>query len=67
MKKILFLLSIVLLSSCDVNSNGSDTKETAVLSAYAETFRYKGHFYINFGGKGIVHDPDCQYCYDRYD
>lgn len=70
MKKILFLLSIVLLSACSAKSNGSDTvhaKEGTVPFGYTETFKYKGHSYINFGNKGVVHDPDCQYCYDKFD
>lgn len=70
MKKILFLLSIVLLSACGAKSDGSNTvhaKEGTVPFVYTETFKYKGHSYINFGSKGVVHDPDCQYCYDKFD
>lgn len=70
MKKILFLLSIVLLSACNAKSNGSDTvhvKEGDVPFVHIITFKYKGHSYINFGNDGVVHDPDCPYCYDKFD
>lgn len=55
MKKILFLLSITLLCSCNPKSDS------------VKTFKHKGHSYIAFGDKGVVHDPDCQYCYDKFD
>ena len=73
MKKILFLFSIVLLCSCNAKSDGSNTiraKEGTVPFVYVEEFKYKGHSYIKFGGdrrSGVVHDPDCQYCYDKFD
>lgn len=70
MKKILFLFSIVLLCSCNAKSDGSNTihaKEGTVPFGYAEVFKYKGHSYIKFSDKGVVHDPDCQYCYDKFD
>lgn len=70
MKKILFLFSIVLLCSCNVKSDGSGTihaKDGTVPFGYVEVFKYKGHSYIKFGDKGVVHDPDCQYCYDKFD
>lgn len=70
MKKILLLFSVVLLSACGTRSNGSDTvyaKEDTTPFMYIESFKYKGHSYINFGDKGVVHDPDCQYCYDKFD
>ena len=70
MKKVLFLFSIVLLCSCNAKSDGSGTihaKEGTVPFGYVEVFKYKGHSYIKFGDKGVVHDPDCQYCYDKFD
>ena len=70
MKKILLLLSIVLLCSCNAKSDGSGTihaKEGTVPFGYVEVFKYKGHSYIKFGDRGVVHDPDCQYCYDKFD
>ena len=70
MKKILFLFSIVLLCSCSTTSDGSDTRyarEGTVPFEYVTVFKYKRHSYINFGNKGVVHDPDCQYCYDKFD
>lgn len=75
MKKILFLFSIVLLCSCNAKSDGSNTiytKEDTVPFSHVEVFKYKGHSYIKFIGNnrvgvGVVHDPDCQYCYDKFD
>lgn len=70
MKKILFLFIIVLLCSCRAKSDGSDAlhaKEGTVPFGYVEVFKYKGHSYIKFADKGVVHDPDCQYCYDKFD
>ena len=71
MKKILFLFSIVLLCSCNTKSDGSGTihaKDGTVPFGYVEVFKYKGHSYIKFGDRGgVVHDPDCQYCYDKFD
>ena len=70
MKKILFLFSIVLLCSCNAKSDGSGTihaKDSTVLFRYIEVFKYKGHSYIKFADKGVVHDPDCQYCYNKFD
>lgn len=70
MKKILFLFSIVLLCSCSAKSDGSNTryaKEGTVPFVYVTVFKYKRHSYIKFGNRGVVHDPDCQYCYDKFD
>ena len=70
MKKILFLFSIVLLCSCSVKSDGSDTRyarEGTVPFVYVTVFKYKRHSYISFANRGVVHDPDCQYCYDKFD
>lgn len=77
MKKVLFILSLVLLCSCDFilnsKSGGSDTinsKEGTVPVPIIKTFKYKGHSYILFAsreGGGVVHDPECQYCYDKFD
>lgn len=70
MKKILFLFTIILLCSCNAKSDGSDVlhaKEGTVPFGYVEEFKYKGHSYIKFAGKGVVHDSDCQYCYDKFD
>lgn len=77
MKKVLFILSLVLLCSCDSilnsKSDSSDTinsKEGTVPVPIIKTFKYKGHSYILFVGReggGVVHDPECQYCYDKFD
>ena len=70
MKKILFLLSIVLLSACSARSDGSDTeqvKEGITPFDHIRTFKYKEHSYIKFGRTGVVHDPDCKYCYNTFD
>lgn len=71
--KRFILFSIVLLCSCNAKSDGSNTihaKDGTVPFEYVEVFKYKGHSYIKFGGGGdggVVHDPDCQYCYDKFD
>lgn len=62
MKKILFFLSVILLCACDFISVESEVENVPIT-----TFKYKGHSYISFGTKGVVHDPDCQYCYDKFD
>lgn len=70
MKKILFLLSIALFYSCNPKSDGSNTihtKDGFVPFASIRVFEYKKHSYIKFGHEGVVHDPDCQYCYDKFD
>jgi Tfp pilus assembly protein PilP len=70
MKKILFLISIVLLSACGAKSDGSDTvqlKEGTIPFTNVETFKYKKHSYIKFGTIGVVHDPECKYCYNTFD
>ena len=70
MKKILFLFSIGLLCSCNAKSDSSDTahaEDGTVPFRYVEVVKYKGHSYIKFADKGVVHDPDCQYCYDKFD
>ena len=77
MKKVLFILSLVLLCSCDSilnsKSDSSDTassKEGTVPVPGIKTFKYKYHSYILFRdgqGFGVVHDPECQYCYDKFD
>lgn len=30
-------------------------------------FTYNKHQYIRFQNIGVVHDPDCKYCFDLYD
>ena len=70
MKKILFLFSIALLCSCVPKSDGSDTihvKKDIVPFQCVSEFEYKEHSYIKFGDVGVVHDPECQYCYDKFD
>ena len=70
MKKILFLLSIVLFYSCTTKSDGSDTIQTKdgfVPVASVVEKKKKKHSYIKLADKGVVHDQDCQYCYDKFD
>lgn len=70
MKKILFLISMVLLYACNAKSDGSDTeqvKEGSTPFDHIRTFKYKEHSYIKFGSTGVVHDPDCKYCYTLFD
>lgn len=70
MKKILFLISIALLSACGAKSDGSTVLQTEgerIPFNFVMTFKYKKHSYIKFGTSEVVHDPDCQYCYDKFD
>lgn len=72
MKKIIFILGIALFCSCTVKNDGSETEnypnEIPVTHIYS--FTYKNHSYIGFKkyyGFAVVHDPDCKYCYDKFD
>lgn len=60
MKKILFLLSIILFSSCTIKNNNSDTNDDAPPYGFAGKFKYNKHTYIIFERTGAVHDPDCK-------
>lgn len=59
---ILFFLSVILLCVSNFISIKFDDKSVPIT-----TFKYKGHSYISFETGAIVHDPDCQYCYDKFD
>lgn len=73
MKKLLFLFSLVLLCACNTKSDGSDTTnidEDETPFVYIKEFTYKNHSYIYFKNGytgGVVHDPECKYCLDKYD
>lgn len=73
MKKLLFLFSLV-LCGCNTNSDGSDTekyKDEKTPCMKIKEFTYKKHSYIYFKNgyytSGVVHDPECKYCLDKYD
>lgn len=48
-----------LFASCTNNNKGVDN-DTPVYE-----FEFEGHTYLEFGGCGIVHDPDCEKCKNR--
>lgn len=77
MKKIIFILSLVLLSSCI----SKEQKEAAQLDTQqfedfgsisnidARTLTYRGHSYIIWNvsrGGSAIHDPDCPCHKDNY-
>lgn len=69
MKKILFLLGIVLLCSCERNTSVGVSPEGSIPFEFITHFEYKNHQYIKFLDNngyssigGVVHDPDCKYC-----
>ena len=63
MKKILCVLTIVLLASCSCEEN-EQIPEISEWRVHHHT--YKGHKYLTFGSfESIIHDPDCP-CYNDY-
>lgn len=69
MKKILFLLVVVSLYSCEYNTSVGISPEGSVPFDFITHFEYKNHQYIKFSSSqsssatgGVVHDPDCKYC-----
>lgn len=76
MKKILLLLGIILLASCD-NPNVSNTKDDIFWNSRKHQYdygvteqTYKEHNYIFFKEgyrMGVVHDPECPKCYEFFD
>lgn len=69
MKKILFLLGIVLLCGCEHNTSVGISPEGSTPFEFITHFEYKNHQYIKFETNGldsriggVVHDPDCKYC-----
>lgn len=67
MKKILCILTIFLLTSCNCEENEQITEITEINKYYVEHYTYKGHKYLSFGRKcpSMVHDPDCP-CHNNY-
>lgn len=67
MKKILCVLTIVLLASCscEENEQGFKIHESQVkydmYKGRVKHYTYEGHDYLSFGSKyrSIIHDPDC--------
>ena len=70
MKKVLFLLSLVLLCSCvEPPTTVGISKEEVIPFESITHFEYNNHQYIkfrelngHFSVGGVVHDPDCKYC-----
>ena len=53
--------------SCDTKYEYGDT---SYRPGSVVNFEYKKHQYIRFGacpGVCIVHDPDCKYCFEKFD
>ena len=67
MKKILLLFGVILLSSF-TSTNRENDGYMPFSGEQMQTITYKGHTYIvyrfaksdEFGGAGMVHDPDCK-------
>lgn len=69
MKKIIFLLGVILLGGCDYNTSIGISPEGNTPFDFITHFEYKNHQYIKFRTSnsgsaigGVVHDPDCKYC-----
>lgn len=71
MKTIIFLFGILVLCSCENNTNTSIgiSSEGSIPFKFITHFEYKNHQYIKFETSGVesaiggvVHDPDCKYC-----
>lgn len=76
MEKILFLIFCVSLISCSNNPNriSNNCTNDNIPWEYVTEFNYKGHDYIKFdeyfgyrGYAGVVHDPECKKCLDKFD
>lgn len=61
------LIFLVLIVASNEDLNNSVIENDTIPSKYIETFKYKGHTMIYVQNKGISHDPECQYCYDKFD
>ena len=67
MKKMLCVLTIVLLASCSCEENEQipEIHESQIkhnmYKGHVEHYTYEGHNYLSFGYKyrSMVHDPDC--------
>ena len=78
MKKLLLILSLVLLISCKEMHNSISAKQESINLKYDSisninlrivSFTYKEHDYLLFEGyyntdthNGVVHNPDCSKC-----
>ena len=72
MKKIIFLISLLLFASCGkvkIDENGNQIlKEKRIMNngtEYVNYVMFNKHRYIRYrvsGGGSITHDPDCPYC-----
>lgn len=63
---IIFILLFIMVDREYINTNNILENDT-IPSKYINTFKYKGHTMIYIYNKGVFHDPECQYCYDRFD
>ena len=66
MNFMIFIILFVVLM-VEGTTNKSVIENDTIPSKYIETFKYKGHTMIYIQNKGISHDPECQYCYDKFD
>lgn len=70
MRKVLFLLSLILLCGCEESSTTVEVSSEGHIPFESIThFEYNSHQYIKFmkySGRssvgGVVHDPNCKYC-----
>lgn len=73
MKKIIFALTILILTSCKYESRypiQGKIEEGKCPLMYITEFTYKGHEYIYFHNSyqaGVVHNPECKKCLEVYD
>lgn len=61
------LIFLVLIVASNEDLNNSVIENDTIPSKYIETFKYKGHTMIYIHNMGISHDPECKYCYDKFD
>ena len=63
MKKILCILTIFLLASCNCEEN---ERVPEIRKSRVHRYTYEGHKYLTFGSfEAIIHDPDCP-CHNNY-
>lgn len=72
MRRILFLAMTLCLVSCwqDDNSKPTRIMEEGLPFNRVTEFKYKKHSYIKFQDGtlgGVVHDPECEECYAKFD
>ena len=73
MKKILCILTIFLLASCNCKENeqvpeiSKHNVKHSMYKGQVKHYIYEGHKYLSFGSKyrSMIHDPDCS-CHNNY-